>query len=274
MKSQERNTRMNKFQHFVAKHKFLSFFILIMLACGIYSFLLMMLNVPLVGIIIVNLLLVFVIYAYVEYSPEPIMRKALKELNDNCDPYPLLKETEKLLTYKNSEVLEQIILINHAVGHRSVGEYQKNLDILKTLNIDKTVGIQPMQKVVYYNNLMDACGMLEKYDEAEVWYSKMMLILADIKNEKQLEALESAMQSATAFHHFCQKEYDKALQIMREKKDINRNNAVDNAMLYAKIATAMGDIDTAKNKLQFVIENGNRLYAVQEAKERLAELNV
>lgn len=264
---------MNKFQHFVARYKFLSFFLLVILACGIYSFLLMMLNVPIWGLIIVNLILVFVIYAYVEYSPEPIMRRALKELNDNCDPYPLLEETEKLLTYKNSEVLEQIILINHAVGHRSVGDYQKNLDILRMLNIDKTAGIQPIQKVVYYNNLMDACGLLEKYDEAEIWYSKMMLILGDIKNEKQLQALESAMQSATAFHHFCQKEYDKALQIMNEKKDVNRNNAIDNAMLYAKIATAMGDIDTAKKKLQFVIENGNRLYAVQEAKDLLKEFN-
>ena len=143
---------MNKFQHFVARYKFLSFFLLVILACGIYSFLLMMLNVQIWGLIIVNLILVFVIYAYVEYSPEPIMRRALKELNDNCDPYPLLEETEKLLTYKNSEVLEQIILINHAVGHRSVGDYQKNLDILRMLNIDKTAGIQPIQKVVYYNN--------------------------------------------------------------------------------------------------------------------------
>lgn len=265
---------MNKLQHFVAKHKFLSFFVLVTVACGVYSFLLLMFDASIWVLILVNLILAFIIYAYVEYSPDPIMRKALKELNDNCNPYPLLEETEKLLSYKNSEMLQQIILINHAVALRSIGEYRRNLETLQTLNIDKVPGMQPIHKVVYYNNLMDACGLLEKYEEADVWYSKMMLIYADITNQKQLESLESAMQSAKAFHHYCQKEYDKALQIMNEKKDINRNNAIDNAMLYAKIAIAMGDIDTAKNKLQFVIENGNRLYAVTEAKERLAELTV
>ena len=257
---------MYKLHHLVAKHKIAAFFILTIFTCGVYTILLMQLHIPTWALIIVNLVLAFIIYAYVEYSPDPIMRKAFVELNDNCNPYPLLEETEKLLTYKNSEVVHQTILINHAVALRSIGEYQRNFDVLRTLNIDKAAGMLPINKVVYYNNLMDACGVLEKYEEADVWYSKMMLIHGDITNQKQLETVAHTIQCAKAFHYYYEKDYQKALIMLREAKAKDRRESVDSAMLCAKIGIAMGDIEMAKKELQYVMENGNRLYAVTEAK--------
>lgn len=263
---------MYKLQHFIAKHKLASFLTITIIVCMVYTSLLMQLNVPTWGLILVNLVLGFIVYAYVEYSADPIMKKASQELDDNCNPYPLLEETEKLLSYKNSEVVKQIILINHAVALRSIGDYQRNLDTLQALNIDKKAGMLPMNKVVYYNNLMDACGLLGKYEEADVWYSKMMLIHADITNQKQLESLEYTMQMAKVFHFYCNQDYEKALQLMQEIRPKTNQSAVEHAISYARIAIALEDRETAKQKLEFVVENGNLLYAVTEAKQMLGEI--
>lgn len=263
---------MYKLQHLIAKYKVASFLIITILVCLVYSILLMQLNIPTWALFIVNLVLAFIIYAYVEYSPDPIIRKAVVELNDNCNPYPLLAETEKLLAYKNSEMLHQIILINHAAALRCIGEYQRNLDMLRTLNIDKVPGMLPTNKVVYYNNLMDACELLGKYDEADVWYSKMMLIHADITNQKQLEELEHTILCAKAFHFYYEKAYNKALLMVQDMTAKSRKDKVENAMLYARIAIAMGDVETAKAKLQYVIENGNKLYVVTEARQMIEQL--
>ncbi len=263
---------MYKFQHLVAKYKTASFLIIAGCVCTVYTILLMQLNIPTWGVFIVNLILAFVLYANIEYSPEPIMRKAFVELNENCNPYPLLEETEKLLTYKNSQMLHQIILINHAVALRSIGEYQRNIETLQTMNIDKVPGMLPMNKVVYYNNLMDACALLGKYDEAKVWYSKMLLIYADVTKQKQLKRLEHAVLCAKVFQLYCNKDYEKALSLLEEVKAENRKEEVESALLYAKIAIAMGNAEAARVKLQFVIENGNRLYAVTEARQMLEQM--
>lgn len=260
---------MNKLQHFVAKHKTASLLVLTVLVCGVYSALLMQLQAPVWVLIIVNFVLAFIIYAYVEYSPDPIMRKALKALNDECDPYPLYEETAKLLTYKNSIVLQQVILINHAVALRSMGEYQRNLDALRELNIDKTAGMLPMNKVVYYNNLMDAYGLLGQYEEARIWYKKMMLIHADIKNQKQLEQLEYVVACAKAFNAYFEKEYEKTIEFLEEVPYRDMGGSIDMAMLYAKTAIAMGDVKTAKTKLEYIVRNGNKLYEVKEAQKML-----
>jgi FimV-like protein len=48
---------------------------------------------------------------------------------------------------------------------------------------------------------------------------------------------------------------------------------VDVARIYAKAYLALGKPEFARENLQFVIENGNKLYAVTEAKELLARLD-
>lgn len=263
---------MNRIQHLVAKYKTVSFIILTIFLCGVYSIVLLQINAPMWLMFIINLVLAFIIYAYVEYSPDPIMRTALKALNDECNPYPLYEETAKLLTYKNSIVVQQIILMNHAVALRSMGEYQRNLALLKELNIDKAAGMPPVNKVVYYNNLMDAYGLLEQYTDAKIWYHKMLQIYGDIKNPKQLEQLQRAVTCANIFYAYCDKNYEKALELLNEMPFTDMKSSIDHAMLYAKTALAMGDTKTAKAKLEYIVRNGNKLYAVKEAQEMLCQM--
>lgn len=47
---------------------------------------------------------------------------------------------------------------------------------------------------------------------------------------------------------------------------------VDMALLYARCALQTGNVETAKIKLQFVLQNGNRLFCVEEARKILAEI--
>ena len=74
-------------------------------------------------------------------------------------------------------------------------------------------------------------------------------------------------------------DYEAAFRFLQERMELNKNRTalyawVSQAYLEAKIARGLGEIETARMKLQYVIDKGNRLYYVQEAKQMLAQMDV
>ncbi len=265
---------MNRLSKYVVKHKTLWFIGLSVFLCGIYTVFLMSLNVPTGVVVIVDILLAFIAYSYTEYSPNTVMMPALKELNDNCDPLPLWDVTQKLLMDKSSEAVTQLITINFAVALREMGEYEATYATLKAINIDKTPAIQPVQRAVYYNNLMDVCRLLERHEEADIWYERFLQIYGDVKNKKQRELLDCAVQSAKASKAYMAGEYEKARAILDQMRIPNKYAKVNTAMHYAEIAEAEGDSQEARKQYQFVVDNGNKRYCVQQAQAKLARINL
>lgn len=260
---------MTKFYHWVAKHKLLAFVLLSVAMCAVYSLFFYWWSMPLWAILLFDGFLLLVNYAFVSSCPLKLVQKALLELNNNCDPYPLLEETEKLLSYKNAKTAEQNLLIDRCVALRDAGEYQKVYDTLSAINIDKYAGTLPAVKYVYYNNLMDVCQLLEKTEQAELLYAKATMLYGDIKNKKQRKALEPTALCAQASDCFRRQDYARTVQILSEMKPANAKMDVDNTLLCAKAYLKLGEPERAKAKLLYVIGRGNKLYCVTEARRLL-----
>jgi len=263
---------MKRLDYFAARHKVLAFIGITAFLCCVYTVFFGFIKMPVWLIIVFDIAFVIITLVYVIFSASLILQKAIKKLDDECDPYPLYEATSELLTYKNSAIIKRIILINYALALRACGEYEKNLDILKSLDAEKVAELIPEHQVLYYNNLMDAHGKLEQYAEAQNVYSKMMSIYQNITEEKILKTLESVIQSAEIFHIYCEKDYEKVILLLKDTGDSCKKNKMDSAMLYAKAAIAVGDVNIAKEKLQYVIKNGNKLYVVKEAQQILSKL--
>lgn len=260
---------MAKFYHWVAKHKLPAFLLFSFALCLGYSVFFYWWSMPLWAILLFDGFLLLVNYAFVSSCSLKLIQKALLKLENNCDPYPLLEETKKLLTYKNPKAAGQNLLINHCVALRCTGEYQKVYDTLSAINIDKYAGTLPFVKCVYYNNLMDVCLLLEKNEQAELLYAKTTMLYADIKNRKQQKALAPNALCAKASDCFRRQDYAQTLRILGELKPANARMDVEIALLCAETYLKLGEPERAKAKLLYVIEHGNKLFCVAEARKLL-----
>ena len=263
---------MEKLNRFMAKHpRFCRFVVILFFAamfCGWY-----VMDRPL---LLVPVLLVVLVYGhwFVFAACDRLWKKPLEALKTECDPYPFLEEIKEQQSYPGNNATKQIRTINYALALRCIGEYDQAFALLSATNIDKNAGMPPAVKVVYYNNLMDLCMLMGKNQEAIIWYEKTAQIFHDIKPGKQKEKLRNTVESNRATWHFCRGEYELALQALSRVKIEDLNGRIENAMMYAHTYLALGEKERATKPLEFVAENGNKLYFATEAKELLAKMSM
>ncbi len=260
---------MDKLCRWAANHKKLYFFIASFIFVTIYSICLPVLNAPLWLIIVVDLIHIIFFYLQALSSSLVILQKAAKQLNDYCDPYPLLNECESFLKNKNSVYSEQVLLIDKCAALLELGEIQKAYDILSAINIDKSSSMTNEVKVTYYYTIMVACHELGMNEQAEVFYAKILLMYPDIKDKKLTNLLESDVKMAKALCCFRKGEYEEIINIISTITPGDLRQKVINSFTYAKAYLALGDTEKAKDHLVFVIVNGNKLGCVKEAQELL-----
>lgn len=252
-----------------AKHQTLATILYAALVLPAGTYLLHDVGCPLWGIVLVDLVLLLISLSFSTSCLNRVMKDSFQSLYKDCDPAPALQTSSELLQYKQPESSRQVLLINYCVALREMGEYQKALDILSSINIDKCSGTLPVTKVTYYNNLSDIYDLLEDPAQSEIWYSKMMQIYKDMPNNSFKKALGSAVSSATAAHLYRIGNYEEVIPVLKQMKTEDLAHNIDSALLWAKTSLQLQDTQTAKKQLQYVIENGNRLYAVTVAQDML-----
>ena len=264
---------MRKLQRWVMLHRIPSIIILSAIyIVGVFAVCDLLPIHPWISTIVLGVLF-FLSILRIATIPDAWILEPLKELTEQCDPYPLLQEIHKISMEKLAEPLRQSMTINYCFALHYIGNYQLVLDTLSSLNIDKHGGMLPVNKAVYYNNLSAAYRCLQKHEEAEIWYTKMMQIYSDLPGNKLKKSLESVVLSAQIDHHRYTGEYEKAMELLNTVKPKNLLGEVGLHMQLAQNYLALGEKDLARENLQFVVDNGNKLYAVTEAKKLLAKLD-
>lgn len=256
-----------------AKHGRLVIFLWAIPISAIYWVFFIKFEFPIWIVILFSFFMLISAWGFVNSCARQLLLRAEKSLREQCDPYPLIRETEDQLSYNHSQTYEQILLIDYCVALRSIGEYQKVLETLERINIDKYAGTLPITKAVFYNNLADIYLCINALEKAEIWHNKSLQILNDLKNEKQKKMFSTTIQHNSADIAYYKKDYDKSFEILNNNvAETNMREAVNKALLYAKIYIIHDKIDEAKLRLQFVIENGNKLIDVQIARDLLAKI--
>ena len=200
-----------------------------------------------------------------------LRREAIALANQNCDPYPLLEEMRTQLHYSLPPMQMLMTEINYALALEHTGEYQQAYQRLNDINIQHP-RISPNVRLVYYSNRADLCFMMGKYEEVITCHEKAVQNLQNMKAGKSKETLRPIVESNDGMYHFCREEYDAALQALEQAKPRHLYDGVSNAWTAARIFLALGETENAREKLQFVVENGNQMYHVTEAKNLLAEI--
>lgn len=264
---------MEKFQLFCVKHKNLATVI------AIFAYI-----IPLsviFGVIGVSMAVYWVTYIFialmsilmVSSAPTALVMPAIKKLNDECDPFPLLRVCDEILA-RTKTVPDMInTKLNRCCALSNMGEKEKNLSELKEIAIESHIGLLPQTKFCYYNNLASAYLSLGDTESARIWFEKSIELLPAIKNKKIHASLEDVCRHSKAELLIAEGSAIEGLALLNTVENNCRARSVGLALARARANIRLGNIDKAKNDLQYVIATGNRLCAVTEAKELLAGLD-
>lgn len=255
----------------VAKHRTLAR-ITLGVIFGCWLGMLLEMGVWLWLVVLLGVLAVFFVCLWVGSSGPYLLIAPTKALNEGCDPYPLLREAQEQLTYRNTGPNEQLLCLDQCVALRYAGEYQQALEQLNAINIDRYAGTLPTSKFVYYNNLTDLLSVMGHFSEAEIWYQKAVQIYQDLPENKAKEKLRQLVDYLTADAWFRRGDYSQAIACVNALQPKTLVERIDRAMLYARCCAAMGQPERAKEQLEFVLAYGNRLYAVTEARYMMDQI--
>jgi uncharacterized protein len=155
-----------------------------------------------------------------------------------------------------------------------MGQFDQVLETLINLNIDQYSGTIPQNKVIYYNNMADAYLEVKDTEKAMIWQTKARQITADIKNPKIRASLQDTLSLNDAAILVLRSQFADAEQVLltqagKQKPLIRMISA---AMLFAEIGIHIGNCDAAREHLNFVIANGNKVFDVQKARNILVNL--
>ena len=249
------------------KHKLISMIAIALVLCAAISPFLWKISADTWIYAIFYMFFAVLAVCFVESASDKLLKAAAKALHDNCDPTVLLSETEQQLEYEKRGITNQLVLLNHTVALGYMGEYSKAFEILSSFDADKYKFISPYRayiKMIHSNNMADTCDELGDLENASMWHEKALAIAKKLGVSGSKEMI-----LARASEDLRRKEYDTALKTLESFKEKNILDRVCASMVYAKAYIGLGEIEKAKEKLSFIVENGNKLYTVEQAKKML-----
>ena len=115
----------------------------------------------------------------------------------------------------------------------------------------------------------------EKYHKISNYYRKMQMIFDSlskkVKKESDQKILEQNRLDLEILNSFYHREYKKTLDLIEKNTVDSLLKRVLFAKLEAKSYYYLKDTSKAKEKLEFIIEKGNTMFVVEQAKEMLKE---
>lgn len=262
---------MKKYNKFVCKHQTLVAIIYSVLA-GIYIlFSFFCLDMNLSTCIINTILISFIIISHINSCQLIPNYNAIKSLDMYCDPYPLLETSKFLMECKNSKIAKIVFTLNYCTALHETGEFEKAIILMQSLKEDVANLKKAQLKFVYYCNLSSFYSDANNLLPANESYNIANDIYKSITSKKVKKTLHNQFLSLTATNLIINGDYQNAISVLDSISKTTLRPDVSNSLYYAKACIALGYMEKAKDKLMFVITNGNKLACVNVAHELFKE---
>lgn len=263
-----------RYYMWVAKHERLAFLCIVFPLCLVYAVgftLLDLLPVPLRLIICALIALVGCVHvSQAHIYAESI---ALRELNDRCNPYPLLDTCRELMEVKRNPVLSAALRIDYALALKYCGRHTEAYETMASVDTALFNRAAPFVRFIYYNNRSDLCTVMQKFEEAEQWYSLARTEALRITAPKQKRMVDTYLRELEAMSLYGRGLWREALDKFGEGGEVTSvRHAMEKELFCAKLHLKLGEADKATVRLERVVQSGNLTYLAAEARSMLAEL--
>ena len=202
-----------------------------------------------------------------------LLKKPMEILCNQCDPYPFQEETQRQCHCPGPSQLRLQYYTFAAMGLCEIGEYRQAYDLLMSVRDTLVPKVHPNWRLMYYTEMYFLLVKLQMTSELELLHNQVVTTYDACKKEIIKQKMKAGVMSHFALYHRTRGEYGQALEYMQAIPPVTRRDHVVRAMALAQDHWAMGEVELAREKLQFVIENGNKLYVVTEAKALLEKIH-
>ena len=263
---------MDSFCRWVASHHKFARTALGALLGALIAMLILVFDLPYVLAFVLILVCSYLVLVVLYACGGRFQKRAAAQMTGQCDPYPFLHELQTQLSYGYTPGYDASLRLNLATALHNTGATAVALDVMKRIPIEKKGMARALTKALYYNNLAAFLGETGDASGAEAAYRKFRE-LADGKAKKVLMKYYPHLSPmAEAGQLFRQEQYAAALEKCRGVPWTTLYDQVEKALFRARCSIGLGDHDSAREALRFVIENGNKLAAVDKARELLDSL--
>lgn len=243
---------------------------LIVFTIGIFSlksenFLFNYLFYPIIFLVLLKVNIRLWMYLYSNY---------MNVLDKELDPEKFIELTENEYNKNKNKKYRNYMKLNLSAGYSSAGKIETAYEKLKEVDLSKKL-YRERNKILYYYNEALILNVLGKKEEATEIYNKELSEeiekIGKRKKDSEIYNLIKALEGML-FH---ENDNEKMIEILNEalKKTKTKRQNLGLKHLLAAYKEKAGKIEEAIELYKEVAENGNKLYIVQEAKEKLENIN-
>jgi len=195
-------------------------------------------------------------------------------LDNELDPEKFIELTENEYNKNKNKKYRNYMKLNLSAGYSSAGKIETAYEKLKEVDLSKKL-YREQNKILYYYNEALILNVLGKKEEATEIYNKELSEeiekIGKRKKDSEIYNLVKALEGML-FH---ENNNEKMIEILNEtlKKTKTKRQNLGLKHLLAAYKEKVGKIEEAIELYKEVAENGNKLYIVQEAKEKLENIN-
>ena len=194
-------------------------------------------------------------------------------LDNELDPEKFIELTENEYNRNKNKKYRNYMKLNLVAGYSSSGKIETAYEKLKEVDLSKKL-YRERNKILYYYNEALILNVLGKKEEATEIYNKELSEeiekIGKRKKDSEIYNLIKALEGML-FH---ENDNEKMIEILNEalKKTKTKRQNLGLKHLLAAYKEKAGKIEEAIELYKEVAENGNKLYIVQEAREKLKKL--
>ncbi len=201
-------------------------------------------------------------------------KKYINILDKELDPEKFIEITQNEDNRNKNKRYRNYMKLNLCAGYSSLGKVEEAYQNLKDIDLSKKSLFREQDKILYYYNEALLLQELDRKEEAIVIYKEKILQLKEkFKTNKELEGINPLIEFLNGIL-FYENDNTKMIEILSEllKKLSNKRQILVIKNLLANYKVKAGETEEARKLYEEVIENGNKLYIVEEAKEKLNKM--
>lgn len=217
-------------------------------------------------------LFVFIfVFLFGIYTALTIRRHRLRHalLNNDCDPEAfILKTLDQMEVMEKRKKSTTILTIDHCAGLASQGRFEECLSVLDGVDMDLLSAKNNSELVWHLNKYYCLCNLGRMSEAEQIYQEKFTTLPALGKN------LQFAMKMVVARRYFFTKDYEQAEPLLTALLDDPMPKRHRLGIVYDLGVLNMNSDNRGKAISYFneVIEEGNKLFIVEEAKEHMKKL--
>lgn len=209
-------------------------------------------------------------FFFVAFSLNMLMKDQLRAFN-NCDPFPLIEITGELWGCDLKGNSKMITAINLNAALSAAGRYKEGYDLLKSADPSECRGNTAYLQTVFFNNLSSVCANLGYTSEYETYYGYSRSCYEQC-GKKLKKRLDPVLRQSQAGYEYMHGNYSAALRLI-PGEERSLYGKVCGAWLAAECYIKLNDTENARKSLEFVIQNGNKLFIAAKAMDMMESLD-